>query len=157
MKSAIIAVGNPLMGDDGAGPAVLGWVRRQALPAGASLVDAGTPGMGLLHILADVDAAVVVDAADFGGTPGEIRSFAPAEVESLPSESASSHRGDVLRMVALAARLGPRPRLVAFCAIQPARIAPVQALTPAVAAGLPALAEEVVEKLRAMMNGLGGT
>jgi len=152
MSSAVIALGNPFMGDDGAGPAALEWVRRQGLPAGAALVDAGTPGLRLLHILADVDAAVFVDAADFGGTPGEIRSFAPSEVNSLRPVPLSSHEGDALQIVALAGRLGQCPRHVAFCGIQPARIAPVQALTPAVAAGLPALAKEVVRTLRTMLH-----
>jgi hydrogenase maturation protease len=157
MSSAIIALGNPLMGDDGAGPAALECVRRKCLPAGAALVDAGTPGFRLLHILADVDVAVLVDAADFGGTPGEIRSFTPSEVRSLRSVPLSSHQDDVLQLVALAVRLGQCPRQVAFCAIQPARIAPVQALTPAVAAGLPALAEEVMRTLRTMLHGSEGS
>ena len=157
MSSAIIALGNPLMGDDGAGPAALEWVRRKGLPAGAALVDAGTPGFRLLHILTDVDVAVFVDAADFGGTPGEIRSFAPSEVRSLRSVPLSSHEGDVFQIIALAARLGQCPQQIAFCAIQPARIAPVQALTPAVAAGLPALAEEVMRTLRTMWPGGEGS
>jgi hydrogenase maturation protease len=155
MSSAIIALGNPLMGDDGAGPAALEFVRRKDPPAGAALVDAGTPGFRLLHILTDV--AVFVDAADFGGAPGEIRSFTPSEVGSLRSVPLSSHQDDVLQIVALAARLGQCPRHVVFCAIQPARIVPAQALTPAVAAGLPALAEEVVRTLRTMLHGGEGS
>jgi len=157
VSSAIIALGNPLMGDDGAGLAALEWVRRKGPPAGAALVDAGTPGFGLLHILADVDVAVFVDAADFGGTAGEIRSFTPAEVGSLRSVPLSSHQGDVLQIVALAVRLGQCPRHVAFCAIQSARIAPGLGLTPDVAAGLPALAEEVMRTLRTMLHGGEGS
>ncbi len=153
MISAIIALGNPLMGDDGAGPAALEWLREKGPPPGAALVDAGTPGFRLLHILTDVDAAVFLDAVDFGGAPGAVRSFTPSEVRSLRPIPLSPHQVDVLRIVALAARLGQCPRRVTFCAIQPARIAPVQALTPAVAAGLPALAEEVMQTLRTMSNG----
>jgi hydrogenase maturation protease len=152
VSSAIIALGNPLMGDDGAGLAALEWVRRKGPPAGAALVEAGTPGFGLLHILTGVDVAVFVDAADFGGTPGEIRSFTPSEVRSLRSVPLSSHEGDVLQIIALAAQLGQCPRQIAFCAVQPARIAPVQALTPAVAGRLPALAEEVMRTLRTMLH-----
>jgi hydrogenase maturation protease len=116
-----------------------------------ALVDAGTPGLRLLHLLTDVDAAVLVDAVDFGGRPGEIRTFAPSEARSLRPAPSFPHAGDALQIVALAAQLGQCPRRVAFCSIQPARIAPVQALTPAVAAGLPALAEEVVRTLRTML------
>jgi hydrogenase maturation protease len=154
MRSAIIALGNQLMGDDGAGPAVLEWVRRKRLPAGTELVDAGTPGLRLLHILTDVDAAVLVDAVDFGGAPGEIRTFAPSEARSLRPASPFPHEGDALQIVALGAQLGRCPRRVAVCAIQPGRIAPVQALTPAVAAGLPVFAKEVVRTLRTMLHEL---
>lgn len=155
MSSAIIALGNPLMGDDGAGPAMLARLQGMSLPPGVALVDGGTPGVGLLHILADVDVVVLVDAVDFGGMPGEVRTFAPSEARSVRSASLFPHEGDALQIVALAARLGQCPRHVAFCTIQPARIAPVQALTPAVAAGLPALGEEVVRTLRTMMHTSG--
>jgi hydrogenase maturation protease len=140
------------MGDDGAGPAALEWVRRKGPPAGVTLVDAGTPGPRLLHILADVDAAVIVDAVDFGGTPGEIRTFAPSEARSIRRMPPSPHAGDALQVVELAARLGQCPRRIAFCAIQPVRIAPVLALTPAVAARLPALAKEVVRTLETVLH-----
>lgn len=151
MSSAVIALGNPLMADDGAGPAALEHLRRMPLPAGVALIDGRTAGLGLLHILGELDVAVLLDAVDFGGTPGDIRSFAPSEARSLRSAPLSPHEGDVLQVVALAERLGQCPRQIAFCAVQPARIAPVQALTPAVAARLPALAEEALRTLRRML------
>jgi hydrogenase maturation protease len=153
VRGAIVALGNPLMGDDGAGPAALERLRGMALPPGVALLDAGTAGLGLLHILADEDSVVLVDAVDFGGAPGEIRTFSPSEACSRRPVPLSLHEGDALQVVALAERLGQCPRHVAFCAIQPAQIAPVQALTPAVAAGLPALAEEVMRTLRTMLHG----
>lgn len=152
MNTAIIALGNRLMGDDGAGSAALEWVRREGIPADVTVVDAGTPGFRLLHILAVVDVAVLIDAVDFGGAPGEIRSFTPADVAAAASVPVSRHEGNALHMVAVAERLGQCPRQVAICAIQPARIGPVQALTAPVAAGLPALAKEVVRTLRTMVR-----
>jgi len=70
---AVIGIGNPLMRDDGAGLSVIDLLSRE--PKNVAIVDAGTGGMMLLHILPDLDVAVIVDAVDFGGKPGEIRTF----------------------------------------------------------------------------------
>jgi len=152
VRRAIVALGNPLMGDDGAGPAALERLRGMALPLGVALLDAGTAGLGLLHILADLDLVVLVDAVDFGGAPGEIRTFTPSEACSRRPVPLSLHEGDALQIVALAERLGQCPRCIAVCAIQPARIAPAQGLTASVAARLPALSEEVIQTLQTMLR-----
>ncbi len=152
MSCAIIALGNPLMGDDGAGPAALEHLRRLPLPTGVALLDAGTPGMGLLHILADLDCAVLLDALDFGAAPGAIRSFAPSEAQSLaPNRPLSAHAHDILQILALAERLGQCPRQIAVCAVQPAQVAPIPRLSPDVARSLPALAAEALSSMRTML------
>jgi hydrogenase maturation protease len=155
MRCAVIGLGNPLMGDDGAGIAVLDLLRGAPLPAGAALLDAGTPGPGLLHLLEGLDAAVLVDAADFGGAPGEVRAFDPGEVRRAgpAPPGLSLHEGDLLGVLALAARLGQAPARIRICAVQPARVAPDPALSPVVADALPALAEAVRLALRHVAGG----
>jgi len=154
MRCAVIGLGNPLMGDDGAGIAVLDLLRDASLPAGTALLDAGTPGPALLHLLDGLDAAVLVDAADFGGAPGEVRAFDPASVRRAgpPPPGLSLHEGDLLGVLDTAARLGSAPARVRICAIQPARIAPEPALSPAVQAALPALAEAAREAVRQLTD-----
>jgi hydrogenase maturation protease len=137
MRGAIVALGNPRMGDDGAGPAALEHLGRMSIPAGVALIDGSTPRLGLLHILADVDAAVQVDAADFGGPPGAIQVFAPAQTDARRRTPLSAHAGDALQVIALGLALGQCPRRGAVYAIQPARIAPAEGLTPAGAGGFP--------------------
>jgi hydrogenase maturation protease len=149
MNRAIIGIGNPLMGDDGAGLAVLARLARMPLPEGIALLDGGTAGVGLLHILAGLDAAVLVDAMDFGGVPGEIRTFAPSEVRSLSLRPRLSlHEADVLQVIALAARLGQCPSMIALCAIQPERIAPCCVLSSIVEANLAALAQAACTRIQ---------
>lgn len=72
-KIALIGVGNKLMGDEGVGIHAIEWLRTQKVPEKYELLDGGTGGMTLLHILEEYAKAIIIDAADFGGKPGEIR------------------------------------------------------------------------------------
>jgi hydrogenase maturation protease len=63
----VVGVGNPTMGDDGLGRAV---VRR--LGAGVAATFAGTTGFFALEAMSGADRAVVVDAVDGEGPPGTL-------------------------------------------------------------------------------------
>ena len=60
----VVALGNPLQGADGFGPAVLTRLRREGrLPDGVDLLDAHTDLLSHLDRLAQYDGVVLVDAA----------------------------------------------------------------------------------------------
>lgn len=63
----VVGVGNPTMGDDGLGRAV---VRR--LDADVPATFAGTTGFFALEAMSGAEAAVVVDAVDGAGSPGTL-------------------------------------------------------------------------------------
>ncbi|MEW5937133.1 MAG: hydrogenase maturation protease [Candidatus Thermoplasmatota archaeon] len=148
-RAAIIGIGNPLMGDDGAGISVLDIIRGSALPEGVEVIDMGTGGFSLLHLLAELDTAIIVDAVDFGGAPGEVTTFTPSDVRSAkPCQGLSLHEGDVMKVVSLAQQLGQCPKRVVICAIQPAEIAPGRGLSTWVKEHLPLLAELSLEEAR---------
>lgn len=76
MDVRIIGVGNVLMGDEGVGPFVVRMLEAKYLfPADVTLVDAGTPGVDLVPLLADADVAIVVDAAQSSQAPGTVRVY----------------------------------------------------------------------------------
>jgi hydrogenase 3 maturation protease len=70
-RAVIVGVGNPLKGDDGVGPLV---VSRAKYPR---KLDAGTVPENFIFQIrkSRPEAIVIVDAADFGGKPGEVRLF----------------------------------------------------------------------------------
>lgn len=70
----LITVGNSMMGDDGAGPLLATLCREQPV-AGWTVIEGGTMPEDCLHQVRKIKPkqVVVVDAADFGEKPGEIR------------------------------------------------------------------------------------
>ena len=91
-RLAVIGVGNPLVADEGVGIAVIEELGKRDLPDSVELVDAGSAGMSLLHIIKDYDAVIIIDAADFGGEPGEVRTFTPDEVRSVKAMRRESRK-----------------------------------------------------------------
>lgn len=77
----VLGVGNPLMGDDGVGIAVVEQLWRESLPPSVEVVDAGTGGLDLVHLIAEADTALLVDAVAMGTEPGTLRWFRPQAVQ----------------------------------------------------------------------------
>jgi hydrogenase maturation protease len=141
------------MCDDGAGIEVLEALRKMTLPAGVEILDCGTGGMALLHTLADLDGVVIADAVNFGGTPGEVKTFSPDDAVSVKElKRLTLHEGDVFETLVLARRLGQCPKKVVICAIQPRRIEPRQGMTREVEESVPELAAHVRRALRGLFK-----
>lgn len=85
-----MGVGNPLKGDDGAGPFFIQELQKrgQSPKKGTVpffLIDAGeVPENYLTPIIqAQPDIIMIVDAADFGGKPGEVGIFEVKEISKI--------------------------------------------------------------------------
>ena len=87
-KVLLIGTGNTLRGDDGAGPAVIALLEGNVK---AELLDAGeVPESYLSRILdAHADTIVLVDAANFGGAPGDLAILEPEDIAGC---SISTHQ-----------------------------------------------------------------
>jgi hydrogenase maturation protease len=126
MNISLIGIGQPLRGDDGAGPeAVRQW--SQAHPQSASNLKLQiefieTPGLGLLELLQDSDAAILVDAAESGAAPGTVLvRTAPPKAGSMPAEK-TAHGFGVAETLALAQSIGARlPPFLVFITVEGAR------------------------------------
>ena len=101
-KVVMIGVGNPLKGDDGAGPFFIKQLKKWDCPSPSGrkglsqifltgrnkkgtvpvLVDAGEVPENYTGAItkAKPDTILIVDAADFGGKPGEIKMFGAGEI-----------------------------------------------------------------------------
>lgn len=141
--TAIIGIGNTLMSDDGAGVRVLEYL--DGLPAHVEVVELATGGMTLLHHLEKYRKVIIVDAADFGGTPGEVSLFTPEEVTSIKTVGYSLHDLDILAVLRIAKQLGTHPDTVIIAAIQPASLDMKEGLSGAVEEALPGLARRIAE------------
>lgn len=152
MDVAVLALGNVLMGDDAAGPHVLRlFASRWETPPELELLDLGTPGPELAHIVEGRDALVVVDTVRYKDAhPGELRLLRRADILAGRTPQRLSPHDPSLRGALLAADLAGRaPREVLLVGIVPDRTELGIGLSPAVAAALePALAAVEAELAR---------
>ncbi|MBU7032574.1 MAG: hydrogenase maturation protease [Theionarchaea archaeon] len=141
---AIITVGNEYMGDDGAGPAVFKALSAFSLPDHVELIDGGTGGMTILHIIRKYESVILVDCADFGGIPGDIILFSPENVLSMKSLTYSLHDMDLMKIIDISRTLGEAPSTILIVAIQPNHITFNSALSPEVAAAIPRAVQHIL-------------
>jgi hydrogenase maturation protease len=144
----VVGCGNPDAGDDAVGIVAVqrARTRLEALP-GVRVVE-GAIGPDLGGLLADADAAVLVDAVR---TPGGWREPGTlVRIESGPEglpvgvgTPLSSHGFGVAEAVGLAAALGQAPRVV-FLGIEAGQVTVGQAPSPAVLHALPTLVRTVL-------------
>lgn len=87
-KTLILGIGNVLKGDDGAGPLVCQKLVQAGVPV--EVIDAGTVPENYIEqiIRRSPDNLVIIDAVDFGDSPGEARLF---ETEQVTSVAFSTH------------------------------------------------------------------
>jgi coenzyme F420 hydrogenase subunit delta len=85
----VLGCGNPLVGDDGFGPAVAERLLAKGVPEGICVINAGTGSRTILFNLVTggprPKAIIIVDALDAGKRPGELFE---APLESLSLEKA---------------------------------------------------------------------
>ena len=83
----VAGCGNPLYADDGFGPAVVKSLQSLELPENITVIDAGLGGPHFVFTLLNPKSTktlIIVDIADFGGEPGELRWLS---VDELPEGS----------------------------------------------------------------------
>lgn len=84
----VIGCGNPLCGDDGAGPETVRRLRARGLPEGMECLDAGTDGIAAAFRMRGVGEVILVDACRGGGEPGSLTRLDVAELGNLPAVGA---------------------------------------------------------------------
>jgi hydrogenase maturation protease len=146
-KVLVLGLGNTLLADDGIGPHVIAAFGRADAKAGAApvvILDGGTLGLSLLPEIETATALIVVDAASFGGAPGEVRVFDEDAMDALLGGAKTSAHELALADLIGAARLnGLLPERRALVGIAPGYVGWGLAPTPAVAASIPLACAEI--------------
>jgi hydrogenase maturation protease len=119
-KTAVLGLGNPIMSDEGIGPAIVQRLKDEAGDTRIQFVDVGTGGFSLLYHLEGVDKVVFVDCALMGEAPGTIRRFTCDQVQTVKRLSHFSlHEGDLLTLIDKAKKLGQCPEEIVIFGIEP--------------------------------------
>jgi len=148
----VLGVGNPLRGDDGFGPAVAARLAAGA-PAGLAVIDAGSAPENFAGALRRErpEVLLALDAADFGGAPGELRLLAPGE---LSAGGFSTHAASLTMLFDyLGAECGTESRVLA---VQAASVTLNEGLSAPVAAAAARAAELLRNLLPKSTQGTGG-
>ena len=147
MRLRVLGIGNAARRDDGVGV----WVAQvlaTRLGDDADVRVLGDDGFALLDALADVEAAILVDAVQSGAAPGTVHRF-DAATQALPPAllRCSTHLLGVAEAVELARALNQLPARLAVYGIEGADFGLGQGLSGAVATAAAGLVEELVTEL----------
>ena len=149
-RIAVIAIGNELMGDDGIACAVLNALSKEKISQNVDLVDGGTGGISLIHMIRKYKKVIFIDSGDFGGNPGEIKIFTPKEaVSTKETMRYSLHEGDLLDLIHLSEEIGEAPESMKIVAIQPKKIEFNAPLSPELINTIP----EIVRDIKSLLEG----
>ena len=146
--TVVIGVGNPLMGDDGLGLAVLealrgGW----GFSPEVELVDGGTWGMNLLHIIEDAERLILLDAVQAGIAPGTPVTLEGTSVPRFLSTKLSPHQIDLCEVLAVAELRGRLPADLVVFGAQPGKVSLSGSLTAKVTSSVDEIVSNVVDRL----------
>ena len=150
MKTLILALGNPLRGDDGIGSAVLERLRETAVfPPHITLIDGGTPGLETALTLQGHDQVIVIDAADLGAEPGTWMRFNLSDVSLAKHANMNGtlHDAGFAEAVALADALGILPPEIIMYGIQPESMEWEIGLSQPVQSTIPAICHQIQSEL----------
>ena len=160
--TAIVGIGNILMGDEGIGVRTVRALQDHDLPPGTGLFDGGTAFQALIGELEGFDRLIVIDAIRGGEPPGTIYRFdleellegtEDAEMSPGHSVSVSLHDMGVIETLALerlverASGIHRIPANVVVVGIEPQRIELSIELSPTLKKRLPALVQTVLGEL----------
>ena len=148
-KTSLIGLGNILMGDDGVGVhAVEALKRKYDFPEEVRLLDGGTLGLDLLHLIEGMDRVLFIDAVDLKKSPGTVAVIEGEAIPSLLEPKLSLHHVGLADLLFASSFLGTRPAEIALVGIQPETLEIGLKLSKTVMGRFEQLLQAIVEKLR---------
>jgi hydrogenase maturation protease len=146
----VLGLGNVLLGDDGAGPAVIAWLRRtRCVPDRTRLFDGGTLGLSLLPYLEDARRVILVDAVAADACPGTLVRLEGADVGPAVATRLSPHQVGVADLLEGARWHDREPERLVLLGVVPQSIELGVGLSDPVRRALPRLIDLVCAEAQA--------
>jgi hydrogenase maturation protease len=151
-KILILALGNPLHGDDGIGVAIIHALTHiTTLPSNVTLMDGGTGGIKIAQWIQDYQYVFIIDAADFENVPGEWRRFSIDDILCLSERKEPDltlHNAGLTYALELASVLNTLPNRIVIYAIQPQNVDWSLDLSEPVQRLIPEICESIVKEIQ---------
>jgi hydrogenase maturation protease len=147
----VLGLGNVLLGDDGAGPAVVAALRDRYDPAaGTLLLDGGTLGLSLLPYLEDARRVILVDAVAADAPAGTLVRLEGDDVGPVVATRLSPHQVGVADLLEGARWHEREPAQLILLGVVPESIELGVGLSAPVRLALPELIDLVCAEARAL-------
>jgi len=151
MSILVLGLGNILLSDEGIGVRTVEAFQEQwTVPETVHIVDGGTCGMDMLDIIASHDTMIVVDAVKTGAPAGTVVKITGDDVPVFFRGRLSPHQLGLSDLLATLTLTGEAPGSVSVIGCVPASMATSLAMTPEIAARIPAMIGLLVEELTAL-------
>ena len=148
-KTLVLGLGNPILSDDGVGPAVARELEGKLDPLVVTVTEASLGGLNLLDLLVGYDRVIIIDAIKTaGGQPGQIHRLDPTALTTT-RYATSPHDVNLATALELGKKLGlAMPQKLDIFAVEVSDTENFsEAYTPAVAAAIPACVAMVLGEL----------
>jgi hydrogenase maturation protease len=149
MKSIVLGIGNPIIGDDGVGFRVIEALEKDPPTGEVTFTACDVSGLAILDLIVDYDRAVLVDAIQtVGGVPGTVYRLELADFNTS-KHTASAHDMDLPTALDLGRKLNLKiPETISIVAIEiPEALEFSHDLTPPVQAAVAEAVHHVREIL----------
>ena len=148
-RTLILGIGNPILRDDRVGHLLIQLLRNRLSNSDIELQETSFVGLNLAELLSGFDFAIIIDAIQSGGIPGEVYCLKPQDLHIRSVNRYDQHSTGLLQALELGKALGwPMPEDVAIVAIEAEDAANFgDDLTPNVAEAIPAALKMVLELL----------
>ncbi|WP_368293828.1 HyaD/HybD family hydrogenase maturation endopeptidase [Dehalobacter sp. TBBPA1] len=145
-KIMLMGVGNVLLSDEGLGVQFLNEFKPEELPDNVELLEGGTAGLELVHLIKETDFLIIVDAINAQTEPGSIFRFCPEDIRVFPEKyQVSFHQVGILEVLALADILGNTPQTLIY-GVQPKSLEWGMDLSEEIKAVFPRLKEQMFKE-----------
>jgi hydrogenase maturation protease len=149
MKTLILGLGNPILGDDGIGLRVIEELKKKLDEQEITIEGASLAGLDLLEMLSGYDRVIIIDAIQTrDGTPGQIYRLEP-EAFQATCHASTPHDVNFATALKLGQRLGiALPRKIDILAIEVADTSRfTEECTTEVMKAVPACISMIIEEL----------
>ncbi|MBN2603747.1 MAG: hydrogenase maturation protease [Candidatus Thermoplasmatota archaeon] len=156
-RVAVIGLGNPFRKDDGIGIKILDYIKlkKNILSGGIEIIDGGTGGMNLLHLITKFDLVFIIDAVNFNKKIGEIEIFDAKNLKSVkPFITQSTHCADFLNIIELSKKLGQVPDKIFIIGIHPGDTSFGNTISSELEKNIPVYLEKIFKKINKEISNL---
>ncbi|WP_088186297.1 HyaD/HybD family hydrogenase maturation endopeptidase [Desulfosporosinus sp. FKA] len=151
-KIMVMGVGNILLSDEGLGVRFLDELAHKSLPQNVELLEGGTAGLELVHLIQEIDFLIIIDAINAQSEPGALFRFHPGDIKVFPEQyEVSFHQIGIIEVLTMANILGHAPQTLIF-GVQPKKLDWGMELSPEIQSLFPHLTELVLLEIDSILS-----